>query len=100
MAREIPAPTVYLPHIRQIPYLSSACLSDALDYLRGLYVPEVRGARRRRHYLSRSNAIDPNPQILLSNYRSDSFERSYAIRWLTALVECFASGNGLQGGIS
>ncbi|KAG9314974.1 hypothetical protein JVU11DRAFT_4083 [Chiua virens] len=49
-------------------------LSESVGYLEALYRPLVRGSRRRR---------DSNHD---GDLRSDAFERTYAIRWLTALI--------------
>jgi len=62
-----------------------------LTYLRSLYHPEVRGSRRKRAQPPEFNGKpkahlrhedDSEVQVI----RSDVFERSYAIRWLTALI--------------
>jgi predicted nicotinamide N-methyase len=74
-------PTGYLPPIKDIRIypLKSASLNDALYYLRRIYNPEVRGSRRRRPL---KNTLFTE----LDSLRTDLFERTYAIRWLTALI--------------
>ncbi|KIJ59379.1 hypothetical protein HYDPIDRAFT_162493 [Hydnomerulius pinastri MD-312] len=90
----IQPPTSYLPPIAKIASFTSAQLLDALVYLKSLYRPEVRGSRRRRtHSFSFSKELSPSMANLpagddsdIQLIRSDAFERSYAIRWLTALI--------------
>ncbi|KIM75297.1 hypothetical protein PILCRDRAFT_79144 [Piloderma croceum F 1598] len=67
-------PTAQLPHIAKLASSSPECLSKALRYLRLLYNPEVRGSRR------------PGDRADLDLLRADSYERTYAMRWLTALI--------------
>ncbi|KAH7923750.1 hypothetical protein BV22DRAFT_1120625 [Leucogyrophana mollusca] len=73
-------PTTHLPPIAKIASFTASQLLDALTYLRTLYLPAVRGSRRAR--------IRPIPghEADVDLLRSDAFERSYAIRWLTALI--------------
>jgi len=88
MPTTIHPPTAHLPPIAKIAVYTSAQLLDALIYLRLLYNPEVRGSRRiharcevqptKSHWSDDSDAI----QLI----RSDTFERSYAVRWLIALI--------------
>ncbi|EGN92537.1 hypothetical protein SERLA73DRAFT_163984 [Serpula lacrymans var. lacrymans S7.3] len=85
-------PTSHLPPISRLASFTATQLLDALAYLRLLYSPEVRGSRRRRRDiipspqspLTRSTTFDCESDTDL--LRSDAFERSYAIRWLTALI--------------
>ena len=64
-------------------------LSKALTYLRHLYIPEVRGSRRRR---SKSGpGQSPSTEEALDELRLDAFEQSYAIKWLTALISQWSS---------
>ncbi|PCH37120.1 hypothetical protein WOLCODRAFT_109609 [Wolfiporia cocos MD-104 SS10] len=90
------APTSQLPPIGKIQHYPTEELTRALCYLRHIYNPEVRGIRR-IHSKKTPNAIGAAPSTKsptkhssedsgLDTLRSDSFERSYAIRWLTALV--------------
>ncbi|KAG6328875.1 hypothetical protein ID866_10214 [Astraeus odoratus] len=83
-------PTSYLPQIGRIATASSAQLLDALSYLKFLYNPEVRGSRRIRPHLKPPRQCSEIDSRTLSGdlllIRSDVFERSYAIRWLTALI--------------
>ncbi|KAK0448459.1 putative methyltransferase-domain-containing protein [Desarmillaria tabescens] len=70
-------PTAHLPPMKKIPHYPPEHLLKFLVYLRSIYSPPVRGSKRRRH---------SETAVALENWRSDSFERSYAIRWLTVLV--------------
>ncbi|GJE89696.1 hypothetical protein PsYK624_058020 [Phanerochaete sordida] len=98
-------PTVQLPPIRKIQQSSAEDLRAALEFLGSLYSPEVRPDRRSYRRLSarisgqsssachatttrRRGTSDPaqaGPGAL-DVLRADGYERSYAIRWLTALV--------------
>src|ERR1700722_15810037 len=90
-------PTACLPHIQSISSCPPQILFDALNYLRAIYVPEVRGSRRRgrqHHAVAPQRASQQSAERdvenfteVVENIRSDAFERAYAIRWLTALVE-------------
>ncbi|KAG2137943.1 hypothetical protein DEU56DRAFT_945647 [Suillus clintonianus] len=84
-------PTIHLPPIAKIASFSVTQLLDALTYLQSLYHPEVRGSRRKRVQVPEFNGEknshlrhedDNDAQVI----RSDAFERSYSIRWLTALI--------------
>ncbi|KAF9219508.1 hypothetical protein BS17DRAFT_717215 [Gyrodon lividus] len=86
-------PTSYLPPIAKIATFTTTQLLDALARLKSLYLPEVRGSRRRRVFDSLDDKLSPikaNPHPNDDNdiqlIRSDAFERSYAIRWLTVLI--------------
>jgi hypothetical protein len=100
-------PTTTLPAIGKIASHSTEDLLDSLQYLRLIYNPEVRGSRRRQRANSSfdtpwggqpGSAVPPNgfrasPSHFASSHeqdldilRSDAFERSYAIKWLTALI--------------
>ncbi|KAF9457366.1 hypothetical protein BDZ94DRAFT_1273378 [Collybia nuda] len=78
-------PTSHLPPIRQIAAYPPEDLTNALKYLRLIYNPEVRGSRRRRSNSS-ANTGGSVRDSELDDLRSDAFERSYAIKWLTTLV--------------
>lgn len=88
-------PTSRLPPIKRIPNTAAKDLNDCIDFLRVIYNPEVRGSRRR----NRLNAGAPEPKILdevtshaeLDKLRTDPFERSYAIKWMTVLVSVLSS---------
>ncbi|KAG6888786.1 hypothetical protein C0992_007516 [Termitomyces sp. T32_za158] len=84
-------PTVRLPTIRRIASYPVNDLREALLYLRRLYNPQVQGSRRCQREVP-SNADDKFTQIDggLDELRSDTFERSYAMRWLTSLVSLTA----------
>ncbi|KAG2049963.1 hypothetical protein BDR06DRAFT_960827 [Suillus hirtellus] len=84
-------PTTYLPPIAKIASFSVTQLLDALTYLQSLYYPEVRGSRRKRVQAPVSNGeqklrLRHEDDSELQAIRSDAFERSYSIRWLTTLI--------------
>ncbi|KAG1764741.1 putative methyltransferase-domain-containing protein [Suillus occidentalis] len=84
-------PTSYLPPIAKIASFSVTQLLDALTYLQSLYHPEVRGSRRKRAQAPTFNGgenLCPRHEddTQFQAIRSDAFERSYSIRWLTALI--------------
>ena len=81
-------PTGYLPPIKDIRIYPLQNLNDALHYLRRIYNPEVRGSRRRR-------PLKNAPLVLteLDTLRTDLYERSYAIKWLTALISQLGTEN-------
>ena len=76
-------PTSKLPQIRTIPSQSTQNLAEALQYLRSLYQPPVRGSRRRRS--SRFLSLTKDTRVP-RDVHLDPFERNYTIRWLTALI--------------
>ena len=82
-------PTAYLPPIKNIGNYSLQTLNDALHYLRRIYNPEVRGSRRRQHQnalaTTDTNTVSES-RLKLDTLRTDRFERTYAIKWLTALI--------------
>ncbi|KII86226.1 hypothetical protein PLICRDRAFT_43797 [Plicaturopsis crispa FD-325 SS-3] len=73
-----PSPSARLPSIRKLAATDSASIEDALKYLRVLYSPPVRGSRRRTKISTDDDELD--------GLRADAFERTHAVRWLTALV--------------
>ncbi|KAG1798641.1 putative methyltransferase-domain-containing protein [Suillus plorans] len=84
-------PTTYLPPIAKIASFSVPQLLDALTYLQSLYHPEVRGSHRKRVQVPVSNGeqnlrLRHEDDSELQAIRSDAFERSYSIRWLTTLI--------------
>jgi predicted nicotinamide N-methyase len=89
-------PTAYLPPIRTIKHASGERIEEALEYIRDVYTPAIRGARRigqRRVFgpsASECAFIPPSPPSSNTadheDLAEDTFERSYAIRWLTALT--------------
>ena len=90
----LPLPTACLPAISKLHGCQTDELQAWVNYLRVLYNPEVRASRRRAAKL-RNTAVLPQDlpvdmkdlsQADLDNIRNDSFECSYAIRWLTALI--------------
>ncbi|KAF5348377.1 hypothetical protein D9758_010950 [Tetrapyrgos nigripes] len=98
-------PTTNLPPIKSLLSPSSShsltvqTLSENLDYLRKIYNPSVRGSKRRRtvpssslHSSSSAGIASTNTTFSLDSFRSDTFERAYAIRWLGALIKAIDSG--------
>ena len=95
-------PTVQLPSIGKIKSGSLAELEDALQYLTLIYNPEIHGCNiiDRRSCPLRKGARPRSPcsprrrlkplrlhtEATLASIRADPFERTYAVRWLTALV--------------
>lgn len=86
-------PTTRLPPIAKLVSSSPEVLIKALHYLRSLYNPEVRGSRRvKKNDLNSSlpsNTIaEPDSAIRedLDLLRADAYERTYTMRWLTALI--------------
>ncbi|KIP01211.1 hypothetical protein PHLGIDRAFT_40961, partial [Phlebiopsis gigantea 11061_1 CR5-6] len=73
-------PTAQLPPIGRIRQTPLQDLQAALCYLGSLYNPEVRPNRRSYRHAAQK------PHSNLDAIRADAFERSYATRWLTALV--------------
>jgi predicted nicotinamide N-methyase len=94
-------PTAYLPSIRTIKDSSPERIKDALEYIRTVYTPAIRGAQRigqhRVFGLSASecaiHALVPTSSNTsdLEGLAEDTFERSYVIRWLTALTFLLSS---------
>ncbi|TDL28041.1 hypothetical protein BD410DRAFT_712773 [Rickenella mellea] len=85
MNETIVPPTTRLPPISKLHTYPIAELQDAIKYLHVLYLPEVRGSSRMSNRTLPSQNTD-NHSSALENIRMDSFERAYAIRWLTALI--------------
>ena len=84
-------PTGYLPPIKNIRIYPVKSLNDALHYLRRIYNPEVRGSRRRRPL---KNALCDDAKLTeLDALRTDLYERTYAIKWLTALISQLGTEN-------
>lgn len=81
-------PTGYLPPIKDIASHPSKTLNDALCYLRQIYNPQVRGSRRHR-----SHSVSHNLSKELDTLRTDTFERGYAIKWLTVLISQLGNDN-------
>ncbi|KAJ3739505.1 hypothetical protein DFH05DRAFT_1453628 [Lentinula detonsa] len=86
----IDPPTSYLPSIKSLSsFKENHRLHDCIVYLRQIYVPNVRGSRRRK-----PKQQNPSNNILYSTphsspittIRKDPFERAYALRWLSALT--------------
>src|ERR1700722_7763615 len=88
----MPPPTSHLPPIHNIASQPAQVLLEALRFLRQVYTPEIRGSRRPQCASDHPNhgvlVVEDHTDLL----RSDAFERSYALKWLTALisqVECW-----------
>ena len=79
-------PTCHLPPVRHVGSYPINDLSKALTYLRRIYIPEVRGSRLRRSESAPSQCPSSEDLEGLDELRSDTFERSYAIKWLTTLI--------------
>ncbi|KAJ4478262.1 hypothetical protein J3R30DRAFT_3670320, partial [Lentinula aciculospora] len=81
-------PTSYLPPIKfLVSFTETHRLQECLVYLRRIYVPNVRGSRRRKQNRSNLTGLHvSSPQSPLKTIRNDSFERAYALRWLSALT--------------
>ena len=74
-------PTIRLPPQGKLSFTTPEALTEALRYLRWLYNPEVRGSRRLK-----TNAKANHLAEDLDALRSDPFERTYTMRWLTAVI--------------
>ena len=111
-------PTARLPPIKSLQSRPVDELIRTVRYLRDLYNPEVRGTSRigqhqifpkphdttsgtsrRRHSKTKGSITGGTDNQTLRKISSDEFERSYAIRWLTALIsqgDCLAVPDGLD----
>ncbi|KAF8959857.1 hypothetical protein BDZ97DRAFT_1906091 [Flammula alnicola] len=78
-------PTSRLPSIKSISTYPIESLENALQYLRLIYSPKVRGSLRRRAALKVSKARK-DQAVVDDALRTDAFERAYAIKWLTTLI--------------
>ena len=81
-------PTGYLPPIKDIASHPFKTLNNALCYLRQIYNPQVRGSRRHR-----SHSVSDHLSRELDTLRTDTFERGYAIKWLTVLISQLGNEN-------
>ncbi|KAJ7500654.1 putative methyltransferase-domain-containing protein [Mycena galericulata] len=96
---EIQPPSLRLPPLRDLASLSPAILIKCIEYLGLLYTPEVRGSKIRRRSLPNALASQTlSPELRnrerIATLRSDEFERAYAFRWLTYVLN---SADRLQG---
>ncbi|KAJ3716314.1 hypothetical protein DFJ43DRAFT_1006875 [Lentinula guzmanii] len=85
----IDPPTSYLPSIKSLSsFKENHRLHDYIVYLRQIYVPNVRGSRRRKpKQQNPSNIPFSTPHSSpITTIRKDPFERAYALRWLSALT--------------
>ncbi|KAK7461478.1 hypothetical protein VKT23_008655 [Stygiomarasmius scandens] len=85
-------PTTHLPSIKSILFSSTVPSIDSLhqnlEYLQKIYNPPVRGSKRRTRTAHSISSTTPSS----SGLRTDPFERSYALRWLGALIRSANSG--------
>lgn len=97
-----PAPTSILPSVKAIPNRSTEQLIQSLQYLRRVYLPDVRGTRRIKTASKFNGSHSLKPELPLSrtsvdeeleSLRADAFERSYATRWLTSLIDVLISAS-------
>ncbi|KAF7340599.1 hypothetical protein MSAN_02131400 [Mycena sanguinolenta] len=92
-------PSLQLPPVRGLRTLSPDALIDCIEYLRVLYSPGVRGSKIRARARSNSSSESTTPFSItvpprlpdpesdtIAALRSDEFERSYTLRWLSYLV--------------
>jgi hypothetical protein len=94
-------PTTHLPAIKKIPQETLESLNAFIDYLRSIYNPEVRGSRRRPKSsqndgsikLASADTVSPRVTASLNRLRTDQFERTHAIRWLTNVVSVLNAWN-------
>ncbi|KAL1745244.1 putative methyltransferase-domain-containing protein [Schizophyllum fasciatum] len=87
------APSTRLPSVAQISRQSPQELSACVTYLRKIYNPQVRGSSRIRESVLDETRVKLTTDISISDdveaadeLRADAFERSYSLRWLSALV--------------
>lgn len=86
-------PTQQLPPIRSLKegtYVLSE-IESSIKYLRNIYNPQVRGSKRRdQTQISRDGLLESDNAYVetntLASITADSFERNFAIRWLTAFI--------------
>ncbi|KAJ6452408.1 putative methyltransferase-domain-containing protein [Mycena sanguinolenta] len=92
-------PSLQLPPVRSLATLSPDALIDCIEYLRVLYSPGVRGSKIRARFRSDSSSestasssagapllISDSESDTIAALRSDEFERSYTLRWVSYLV--------------
>lgn len=82
-------PTVFLPPSKNIPLCSHKQLSNVLNLLHQIFIPEVRGSVRRRANSAALNTVKNSYQVALESIRSDPFERSFSIQWLTRFISSY-----------
>ena len=81
------SPSERLPPVRRISEHSVDALSSLVDYLRTIYNPPVRGARRiDRKDSEYAGKAENDDADVLAHIRADEFERAHAVRWLTGLI--------------
>ncbi|KAL1730936.1 putative methyltransferase-domain-containing protein [Schizophyllum commune] len=87
------APSTRLPTIARISRETCEELSNCVAYLRKIYNPQVRGSSRIRESVLDEERVKLTADISISDdveaadeLRADAFERSYSLRWLSALV--------------
>ncbi|KAI4520301.1 hypothetical protein K525DRAFT_204018 [Schizophyllum commune Loenen D] len=87
------APSTRLPAIARISRETPEELSNCVAYLRKIYNPQVRGSSRIRESVLDEERVKLTADISISDdveaadeLRADTFERSFSLRWLNALV--------------
>lgn len=84
-------PTVQLPPIGKLISSTPNAIAESLRYLRLVYTSEVQGSRRLRKRLTdRVRSPDVSDVVIqdcLDELRMDAYERAYAIRWITAVLD-------------
>ncbi|KAH9976226.1 hypothetical protein BGW80DRAFT_1224025 [Lactifluus volemus] len=84
MTLSVLLPSAQLPPIETIKTVHVEQLHEAVQYLQSVYNPEIRSSRR-----TDITSIKHGPKEeddVMESFRTDAFERAYAIRWLTALI--------------
>ncbi|KAF8590849.1 hypothetical protein K439DRAFT_1627589 [Ramaria rubella] len=94
------APSVFLPSLRKLQTCTEEQISNAISSLRHIYTPEVRGSTRRRQnhvkHPAHSGSVNLIENTLASQrdhleaIRADTFERSFAIQWLTRFISLYS----------
>jgi predicted nicotinamide N-methyase len=84
-AAPLQPPTLVLPPVKSLATIELAELERCLAYLHAIYIPEVQSSRRVRPKLKTLQCSILNGAAF-DALRSDSFERSHALRWLTACI--------------
>lgn len=89
-------PSVFLPPLRSVDSCSNNELFNALTLLHRIFIPEVRGSSIRRKedktaadtaqaYLLTTSRVHAE-QAAIEAIRTDVFERSFSIQWLTRFI--------------
>lgn len=93
-------PTSHLPPIKAIGSSSIDTLQNSVEYIRKLYIPSVHGSLRRNKRTNLALSFANESCTELQPLHWDTFERDYAMRWLTALIRHLGSDghSGLEAG--